>query len=77
MKLPLRIVRYKASFGIRDANDLTICYVYFDKGNPGERAIRNLMSEEEAEPIAKQIARLLTDAETQKEADDPTNGAAG
>lgn len=61
MKLPLRIHRYQASFGITDANDITICYVYFDKGNPGERAIRNLMSEEEAEPIAKQIARLLTD----------------
>jgi len=77
MKLPLRIHRYAASFGITDATGLAICYVYFDKGNPGERAIRNLMSEEEAEPIAKQIARLLTDAETKKIADDPTNGAAG
>lgn len=63
MNLPLRIHRYDASFVIKDANDTAIAYVYFDKGKPGERAIRNLMSEEEAETIAKQIARLLTDAE--------------
>lgn len=71
MKLPLRIHRYDASFVIKDANDTTIAYVYFDKGKPGERAIRNLMSEEEAETIAKQIARLLTDAETPKEPPPP------
>lgn len=67
MKLPLKIHRYDASFGIKDAAGTTICYVYFDEGNPGERAIRNLMSEEEAEPIAKQIARLLTDAQGAKD----------
>lgn len=71
MKLPLRIHRAGESFGIHDASGLTICYVYFDKGNAGERAIRNRMSEEEAEPIAKQIARLLTDAETQKDRSAP------
>lgn len=76
MKLPLRMHRYDASFGIKDAAGTTICYVYFDKGNPGERAIRGLMSEEEAEPIAKQIARLLTDAETTKEPTGP-EGPAG
>lgn len=76
MKLPLRIHRAGSSFGITDANDITICYVYFDKGNPGERAIRNLMSEEEAKPIAKQIARCLTDAEATKEPP-PPEGSGG
>lgn len=71
MRLPLRIIRHETSFSIRDASDMAICYVYFDKGNPGERAIRKLMSEEEAEPIAKQIARALTEAEREKAAASP------
>lgn len=63
MKLPLKIRRGTESFGIDDAAGTLICYVYFDKGKPSERAIRRRMSEEEAEAIAKQIARALTDAE--------------
>lgn len=66
MKLPLHIKRYENSFFIRDAHETMIAYVYFDKGTPGERAIRKLMSEEEAEELVKRMARLLTDDETQK-----------
>lgn len=72
ISLPLRIIRHEASFGIRDANNTALAYFYFDKGKPGERAIRNLMSEEEAEALAKRIARFLTDeAETTKEPPSP------
>lgn len=66
MKLPLRIVRYAESFGIHDAHDTVILYVYFDKGSPGERAIRRRMSEAEAEDVAKRVARFLTDDESAK-----------
>ena len=46
--------------------------VYFDKGNASERAIRNRMSEEEAEALVKRIARFLTDeAENEKGAATP------
>jgi hypothetical protein len=77
MRLPLRITKYAESFIIRDAHDTSICSIFFDRGNDSERAIRKRMSEEEAEALAKRIARMLTDEETQKAADDPTNGAAG
>lgn len=63
MKLPLRITKFNESFGIRDAADIPICYVYFDRGNEVERAIRKRMSEEEAEALAKRIALMLTDEE--------------
>lgn len=76
MKLPLRIQRYDASFAVRDANDTLILYVYFDKGSPGERAIRKLMSEEEAEELVKRMARLLTDDETKKGAATPKDDGA-
>lgn len=76
MKLPLTIRKSGESFGIRDATGITICYVYFDTGSPSERAIRMRMSEEEAKPIAKQIARCLTDAEATKEPP-PPEGSGG
>lgn len=63
MRPPLRITRYAESFFIRDAHDTSICTVFFDKGNDSERAIRKRMSEEEAEALAKRIARMLTDEE--------------
>ena len=66
MRLPLRIVRYNESFGIHDAHDTVILYVYFDKGSPGELAIRKRLSEPEAEEIVKRVARFLTDDESAK-----------
>lgn len=63
MKLPLRISRYAESFIIKDAHDISICAIYFDSGNDSERSIRKRLSEEEAEDLAKRIARLLTDEE--------------
>lgn len=63
MRLPLRISKYAESFIIKDATDTAICAIYFDKGNDSERAIRKRMSEEEAEDLAKRIARFLTDEE--------------
>ena len=77
MKTPLKISRYAESFNIRDAHDISICTVFFDSGNDSERAIRKRMSPEEAEAVAKRIARLLTDEENAKRAGSPADGAAG
>lgn len=77
MKTPLKIGRYGESFNIRDANDTSICTVFFDKGNDSERAIRKRMSEEEAEALAKRIARMLTDEENAKRAASPNGGTGG
>ena len=71
--LPLRIIRHEGSFGIRDAVETTLCFVYFDKGTATERSIRKLMSEEEAEALVKRIARFLTDEAERK---DHENGQA-
>lgn len=62
MKLPLKITRYEESFGITDAVGTSICYVYFDEDPGTRRNVRKRLSMEDAEAIAKQIARSLTDA---------------
>lgn len=82
MKLPLRIIPWRCSirhdisaYVIKDAEGRSIninC-----EADPIRRDVAKLWSPEEAQALAKQIARLLTDSETQKAADDPTNGAAG
>jgi hypothetical protein len=63
MKLPLKITRYEESFIVRDAHEVSIFTVYFDEGDPVRRGVRKRLDKVEAEAIAKQIARLLTDAE--------------
>lgn len=63
MKLPLKITRNDESFGIRDAAGTSIAYVYFDEEPGTRRDVRKRLSLEEAEAIAKHIARSLTDAE--------------
>lgn len=82
MKLPLRIIPWRCSirdnisaYIVSDAEGRSININCED--DPLRREVAKLWSPEEAKALAKQIARLLTDAETQKRADDPTNGAAG
>jgi len=66
MQLPLSIKRYAESFIVTDVTGLSVFAVYFDKGNASERAIRNRMSEEEAEALVKRVARFLTDCAAQE-----------
>lgn len=77
MKLPLKIMRYEESYIVRDAHEISLFAIYFDDQPGVRRQVRKRLSKEEAEALAKRIARFLTDAETQKAAGDPTNGAAG
>lgn len=60
MKLPLRLYQYDESFGIRDAEGYSVCYLYFDD-DPKRRIVTKRMTKAEAESVAKQIARALTD----------------
>lgn len=77
MNLPLKIYRYEESYIVQDASEISLFTIYFDDQPGVRRQVRKRLSKEEAEALAKRIARFLTDAETQKGADDPTNGAAG
>lgn len=60
MKLPLRLYQYEESFGIQDAEGYSVCYLYFDD-DPKRRIVTKRMTKAEAESVAKQIARALTD----------------
>ncbi|MGW9332752.1 hypothetical protein [Bosea sp. NPDC055594] len=60
MKLPLRLYQYQESFGIQDAEGYSVCYLYFDD-DPKRRIVTKRMTKAEAEIVAKQIARALTD----------------
>lgn len=61
MILPLRITAHAESFGITDAAGLHVAYVYFGAGDKAQRQAANRMTREEAESVAKIIARALTD----------------
>ena len=61
MKLPLKITRHEESIGIDDAEGTSICYLYFGVADEIQRRVTQRMTREEAEDIAKQIARALTD----------------
>lgn len=63
---PLRITAHAESFGISDAAGTIIAYVYFGVGDATQRQAAKRMTRDEAESVAKQIARALTDAETKK-----------
>lgn len=60
VKLPLRLYQYQESFGIQDAEGYSVCYLYFDD-DPKRRIVTKRMTKAEAESVAKQIARALTD----------------
>lgn len=61
MKLPLKITRHEESFGITDNAGMSICYIYFGVSDETQRFAARRMTRAEAEDIAKQIARALTD----------------
>jgi hypothetical protein len=61
MRLPLRIVRIEAGLKIIDADGLSIAYVYAE-AEESRRNVMKLLTPEQAEDIAKQIARALTAA---------------
>jgi len=61
MKLPLKITRHEESFGITDNAGMSICYIYFGVSDETQRFAARRMTRAEAEDVAKQIARALTD----------------
>jgi hypothetical protein len=61
MKFPLRIRRYAESYIVSDANDVSIFTIYFDDQPGVRREVRKRLPMEEAEALAKRIARWLTD----------------
>lgn len=61
MKLPLKISRYEESYIVRDAHDIALFTIYFDDQPGVRREVRKRLSKEEAEALAKRIARWLTD----------------
>lgn len=61
MKLPLKIAAHAESFGITDAAGTIIAYVYFGVGDETQRQAAKRMTRDEAESVAKTIARALTD----------------
>lgn len=81
MKFPLRIIPFRcsirdeiSSYIIQDAQGRGISV--HCEADPLRREVAKLWSPEEAKAIAKQIARLLTDAETTKEPP-PPEGSSG
>ena len=64
INLPLRISRSAEAFGILDAADRGICYVYFEDEQTRRQTTRRF-TEAEAHQIAQTIARMLTDADDQ------------
>lgn len=82
MKFPLRIIPWRCSvrdeisaYIIQDAEGRSIninC-----EADPIRRSVAKLWSPDEALDLAKQIARLLTDAERPKGAGSPDEGTAG
>lgn len=59
-KGPYTLVEHDASFGISAHNGVTIAYVYFDAGNdPVSRAVRKLMTKEQARAVVETIMRAL------------------
>lgn len=63
MKLPLKISRYEESYIVRDAHEISLFAIYFDDEPGVRRQVRKRLSMEEAEALAKRIARWLTDQE--------------
>ena len=61
MRLPLKITRHDESFGITDASGISIAYVYFGTADETQRFAAKRMRLDEAESVARQIARALTD----------------
>ena len=61
IRLPLKITRLEESFSIVDAAGVVVSYVYFGVADQTQRFAAERMSRDEAEGIAKQIARALTD----------------
>lgn len=61
MRLPLKITRHEESFGITDAAGTSICYIYFGVSDETQRFVAKRMTRDEAEGVARQIARALTD----------------
>lgn len=64
MDLPLKITRHEESFGITDAAGISIAFVYFGTADETQRFAARRMTRAEAEDVAKQIARALTDNAT-------------
>ena len=61
MRLPLKITRHEESYSIRDAAGTSICYIYFGVSDETQRFAAKRMTRAEAEDVARQIARALTD----------------
>ena len=63
LRLPLRIKRNESCYRVMDASERVLAYVYFedDDGRRSASAAHK-WAPSEAEAIAKQIARGLTDA---------------
>lgn len=61
MRLPLKITRHEESFGITDAAGVSVAFVYFGVADETQRFAAKRMTRDEAEDVAKQIARALMD----------------
>lgn len=59
-RLPLRLRRRDGAFVIQDADGKNLVYVYFEE-MAERRRILNLLSLEDAETVARSIARALTE----------------
>jgi hypothetical protein len=59
---PLKISRLDAAFVIRDANGLSLAYIYFENDPPRARIV-NMMPEAEARDLAQRIARALSESD--------------
>ena len=62
MKLPLRIKRHENSYQILDADDRSVCFVYYEN-EESRRDLLKMMTSSEAEIIIKKIARALSGSE--------------
>ena len=60
-RLPLRIRKDGASFIVKDANGLSLAYVYFED-EKSRRDLMNLLTSADAKAVAQAIARALTEA---------------
>lgn len=60
--LPLKVTLHDECVAIRDADDISVCYIYYDDGCPVRRSVRQRLTKEAAIEIGKAVARALTNA---------------
>lgn len=63
MKLPIRIQRHENSYEIKDADNRSVCFVYYEN-EQSRRDLLNMWTSNEAEILIKKIARALSGSGT-------------